>query len=392
MASRHLITSTAQGMVDFINKSPSPWHAVHECKKALLAAGYLELKETDKWDIKPMSKYFVTRNMSTIISFAVGGAYKPGNGFSLMGAHTDSPCIRVKPVSKKENAGYLQVGVELYGGGNWLTWFDRDLRLAGRAIVKEKGHLINRLVHVNRPLMRIPSIAIHLQRDINTNFSPNSENEICPVIATAFQNQLVEQKDVGNGIQSDKHHPLLLNLIAEELGVAAADISDFELCLADYQPANLGGALDEFVFAPRLDNLFNVYTALQAMISFTDEDLASDPCIRVAGFFDHEEVGSTSAQGANSNFQRFILQRLCAGGEDETSFQRSMANSYMVSEDIIAVYYQRRSGTRRQPQLQDETRGEPQRGDAQGDSSQVQHQPEVHHQLLDCLRLTGDRE
>ncbi|XP_067929058.1 aspartyl aminopeptidase-like isoform X2 [Watersipora subatra] len=333
MAGRQWSSNAAQGMIDFINRSPSPWHAVSECKRRLVAAGFQELKEADRWEIQPKSKYFVTRNMSTIISFVVGGTYKPGNGFSIIGAHTDSPCLRVKPISKKKNAGYIQVGVEQYGGGNWLTWFDRDLKLAGRVMVKSQGKIQSRLVDINRPLLRVPHLAIHLQRDVNSKFSPNLESEILPVLATAVQEKLNPTEKIQSGPQTDKHHPALLSLIAKELQVEVEEITDMELCLADYQPSVLGGVYEEFVFAPRLDNLLNVYASLEAIISTCDNEIASEPCIRVASFFDHEEVGSASAQGASSSLQRFILERLSASSEDPEAYHRCIPQSFVISAD-----------------------------------------------------------
>ncbi|XP_076456276.1 aspartyl aminopeptidase-like isoform X2 [Babylonia areolata] len=340
MASKAKVLLAANDFISFINKSPSPFHAVDELKKKLVAHGFQELRERDtrSWKIQPTSKYFVTKNHSTIIAFAVGGQYKPGNGFSIVGAHTDSPCLKVKPVSGKVRSGFCQVGVECYGGGIWNTWFDRDLTVAGRVIVKDGSNLVHRLVNLGGPILRIPHLAIHLQRDINDSFGPNKENHLCPVLNTCVQAKLegydVGCKDTETDGTATKHSPVLIKLLCEEMGVEADQIVDFELCLADTQPAVVGGALDEFIFSPRLDNLLNAYCACQGLLeSLSDGSLDKDPNVRMISLFDNEEVGSQSAQGAGSTFQELVMRRISASPDNLAAFEESIGKSYMISAD-----------------------------------------------------------
>ncbi|KAG6579940.1 Aspartyl aminopeptidase [Phytophthora cinnamomi] len=322
---------TVGAFLQFINKSPSPFHAVYESVQALTAAGFTQLREEDSWKdaVRPNGKYYVTRNQSAVVAFAVGGKYQRGNGFHVIGAHTDSPCLKVKPVSNIESQGWLQVGVETYGGGLFHTWFDRDLGLAGRVIVRENDSSFqSRLLLVDRPILRIPTLAIHLDRKVSEGFTFNKETHLRPVIASAARAELEATTDAKDQPKS-KHASVLLQLIAKELDVKIDQICDFELCLFDTQGANVGGVLEEFIFSPRLDNLCCSWLATHALIKSLD-NLADDENVRVAALFDNEEVGSQSLMGAGSNFMQSVAERVAQGELCGAAARKS----FMVSADM----------------------------------------------------------
>lgn len=324
----------ARGFVEFVNASPSPFHAVEQSAKRLSAAGFSRLHETDPWHLKRGGKYYLTRNESTIFAFSVGGKFTPGaGGFSIIGAHTDSPCLKVKPRSAITSNGFLQVGVQTYGGGLWHTWFDRDLAVAGRVIVKKKDGIHHQLVNIKRAILNIPNLAIHLDRTVNENgFKPNFENNLKPILATAAK---------ALGAKDEAHHPALLEEVAKEAGCAVHEIADFELCLYDVNPSAIGGLKDEFVFSARIDNLMSSFTSLTALIeSATAESIAADPNIRLVSLFDHEEVGSASQQGADSTMMPTVLARILKSVEGADAVKIpdleaiTFRKSFLVSADM----------------------------------------------------------
>lgn len=331
--------------------------------KALLTkAGFTEISERTNWSengvLQRGQKYFLTRNGSSIIAFGVGGKWQPGNGISIVGAHTDSPCLRVKPVSKKNTAkgGYIQVGVETYGGGLWHTWFDRDLSVAGRIIVKDGARFVPKLVNIKKPLLRIPTLAIHLNRGSADKFEFNKETQLLP-IAGLVEKALNKKSDAADTSAektenvdeaefdafapvAKRHEKSIIDLIAEDANVRAEDIEDFELMLYDTQASVLGGLNDEFIFSPRQDNLNSSFATITGLIESV-ENLADDEGIRLAALFDHEEIGSASAQGADSNLLLAVLTRLAhtvfPGAEKEptaSSAFETFSKSFLISADM----------------------------------------------------------
>jgi len=329
------MSATPQQLISFINSTPTPFHLVTESEKLLENAGFTKLEERDAWAKEKMvtqgGKYFYHRNRSTLVAFTVGGHYEPGGEFKVIGAHTDSPVLKVKPVSAKTAHGYVQVAVECYGGGLWHTWFDRDLTLAGCVIVANKeGGFQRRLVNIQRAILRIPSLCIHLQTaEERLKFAPNKETHLQPILA-----MVQESLNKEDSSSKARHSPALLTLLAAELGVEPTQIQDLELSLCDTQPGAVWGLNNEFLSSPRLDNQVHCYTGLNALLEHA-QDLSADTGVSMLCCFDHEEVGSDSAVGAGSPIMSEAISRVlgCFDSTDEM-LKVTIRNSFLVSADV----------------------------------------------------------
>ncbi|KAK8964293.1 putative aspartyl aminopeptidase [Platanthera guangdongensis] len=329
------------GLLNFLNESWTQFHATAEAKRQLIAAGFQLLNESCDWNLQPGGRYFFTRNMSCLIAFAVGEKYSIGNGIHVVAAHTDSPCLKLKPKTASSKSDYLMVNVQTYGAGLWHTWFDRDLSVAGRVILKSgDGSFIHKLVKVKRPILRIPTLAIHLDRSVNTDgFKPNLETHLVPLLA-----RKLKEVSAGKSIEPDSsktaHHPLLLEVLSKELDCKTSEIIGIELNVCDTQPSCLGGGKDEFIFSGRLDNLASSYCAFRSLVdsSKSPSDLADETAIRMVALFDNEEVGSNSVQGAGAPtmFQamRRIVSCLAPDHIGEGAFERTIRSSFLVSADM----------------------------------------------------------
>ena len=304
-------TDRVQSLLDFIDRSPTPFHAVQEITSTLSNKGFIEIKETDAWRLKPNGRYFLTRNDSSLIAFVVGS--KPE--FKIIGAHTDSPNLRLKPQAVYAKNGYLQLGIEVYGGVLLSTWTDRDLSLAGRVVLAGKKNPSTKLVRFKQALLRIPQLAIHLNRNVNKKgLILNEQNHLPPIFS--MQNKSAPDE-------------VLKKMVARELKCKPVNIMGLDLSLYDTQPGALAGAEREFIFSGRLDNLASCHSAMHALT----ESTMKDPATRVIAFYDHEEVGSESAQGAGSPFLKDVLERIILS-EKREGFLRAMANSFFISADM----------------------------------------------------------
>lgn len=302
-------------LCDFIKCSPTPFHAVEQMRKILLAAGFVQLQEQEKWQLHSGGKYFITRNDSSIIALVVGEADAVENGVHIVGAHTDSPCLKVKPNADIYRHGYHQLGLEVYGGVLLNPWFDRDLSLAGRVSCQaEDGSLHHCLLDFERAVALIPSLAIHLDREANEKRTVNKQTDLPAILS------LSKTSD-----EKSSFRELLCNTIREQnLIPNCKQVLDYELSLYDTQAPAVIGLNKEFIASARLDNLLSCFAGLQALL----EADGSQTCVLVCN--DHEEVGSSSAAGANGPMLRDCLVRLCGSEED---LVRCMQNSLLVSAD-----------------------------------------------------------
>ncbi len=304
-----------ENLIDFIYKSPSPFHAVDGVRQMLKAAGYEELCLRERWQLKQGGKYFTHRNGTAIIAFTVGEDVA-ANGARIVVAHTDSPTFRLKPNTFMVSNGMAKLNVETYGGAILHTWMDRPLGVAGRIVVRSEDALRPRkiLVDLHRPIGIIPSVAIHFNRGMNENFSLNKQTDMLPLVGMANGN-------------INEH--TLLSMIAAEAGVAKEDILDYDLNLYDTERGNIVGLDESLVLCPRLDDLQMAYAAVRALVN-TDTPKVT----KVVALFDNEEVGSNTKQGACSPLLNNVLERLAENlNLDAQDRQRMLYNSFLVSAD-----------------------------------------------------------
>lgn len=312
------MSDAARDLIGFIDCAPTPYHAVAECARRLEAAGFEALSEAEAWPQEPGARHYVVRNEGSIAAFERGQARPAEAGFRLVGAHTDSPNLRLKPVADVSAQRLRQLAVEPYGGLLLHTWLDRDLSLAGRVMVREDGVTRMVLVDFGRALLRIPNLAIHLHRELREKgLELDAQKHAVPVL----------------GLEDA---PPLAELLAQELAaqgtarVAPEAIQAFDLMTYDVQPSTLSGVDGAFVHAPRLDNLASCHAALGALLDASAAGAAD--FTRGVVFYDHEEVGSRSAGGAGGTFLADLLERLSGAGHE--ALPRAIARSLLVSADM----------------------------------------------------------
>ena len=296
-----------QHFKEFLQKSPTPFHATKSVEQRLLNEGFIKLLENDSWNLEAGRAYYVIRNDASIIAFNYPGLPALMDGIHMVGAHTDSPALKIKPNPELKKAGVNQLSVEVYGGALLNPWFDRDLSLAGQVSYKtKKGEINSSLIDFKRPMALIPSLAIHLDNEANSNKSINAQKDLPAIISL--------EKD-------QSFHEILKDEISDK---NMDEILSFDLFLYDTQEASNTGLDESLVCAARLDNLLSCFTGLESLIA-SDKKMAS-----LLVFNDHEEVGSSSAHGAESNFLEIVLKRMIGNAED---YARVMNTSMMVSTD-----------------------------------------------------------
>ena len=308
----------AQQLIDFLYESPTAFHAVENTKESLKSNGFVELKEVEKWNLEKGGKYYTTKNDSALIAFTIGNGEIEETGFKIVGAHTDSPTFRIKPNAEmvSENS-YVKLNTEVYGGLIRSTWMDRPLSVAGRVVIKGESPLypVTKLVNIKKPILIIPSLAIHMNREANSGCELNPQKDTLPLLA-----MVTEELEKGNA---------LLNAVAKELGLSKEEIIEFDLFLYEFEKGSIVGLNDEFISAGRLDDLQMVHAGIEAIIK-----APITTGVNVMVCFDNEEVGSSTKQGADSNMLANTLERisLCLGKDREEYF-RALSKSFIISAD-----------------------------------------------------------
>lgn len=306
----------ADDLLRYLDAGPSPYHAVAETAARLEAHGFTRLLEQDAWTLRPGDRRYVIRFGSSIAAFRVGAKPPAEAGLRLVGAHTDSPNLRLKPRPASARDTSLCLDVEVYGSPILATWTDRDLGVAGRVAVAGPAGIEERLVRLDRAVVRLPNVAIHLNRNVNEDgLKLDKHRHLAPVLGGL------------DGVTPPD--AVVRGWLAGAAGCAPDALLGFDLGLFDLQPARFAGLADEYVVSARLDNLASCHAALLGLLAAPDADATA-----VAFLFDHEEVGSDSAEGASGTFARDLLERLVEACPAKGGLPRAAAQSLLVSADM----------------------------------------------------------
>ena len=299
-----------EGLFSFIDKSPSPFHAIEAMKEMLTEAGFIEVQENKSWELKKGGSYFVVRNDSAIIAFQLPN--EEVKGFHMVASHSDSPSFKIKENAELTlDKAYTKLNVEKYGGMIMSSWFDRPLSVAGRVYVHAEQGIEKRMIHFDEDLLVIPNLAIHMNREVNNGVKYSAQTDMCPVLSTT----------------ADKTQ--FATLLSEKAGVNAEDVLGQDLYLYTRQKGLVVGADKDMIMSPRLDDLECAYGSMQALIESTP-----DKFVNICTVLDNEEVGSGTRQGADSDFLYSTLKRIvyAMGGNEET-YMQTVAESFLISAD-----------------------------------------------------------
>ena len=315
-------------LFQFLDSSPVNFLAVDTICKRLNDAGFKSFDASSRLEsVKAGEKFYVVKNDSSIYAFVIGRQPLAEKGFHIICSHCDSPTFRIKPNAEMLREGMLSLNTEVYGGPIMSTWFDRPLSLAGRVIV-ESGDVLRpdtRLLHIRRPLLTIPNLAIHFNRQVNDGVKLSKQTDMLPLMAATVNEEM-------------KKEGVLLSLISEELNISISDILDFDLYLYDTTPPSTFGLLQEMISAGRLDDLSMVHASLEALITASDEGIPEQT--NIMAVFDNEETGSQTKQGAGSPFLRSLIERIIIAQEGRgDDFYRAVEQAFMISADNAHAWH-----------------------------------------------------
>lgn len=318
-------------LLDWLDAATCNFMAVSTIRRELDETGFSELRQHERWDIRPGGKYYVVKNDSAIFAFVIGSQPAAEAGFRIISAHSDSPCFKIKPNAEiYGDGGVVTLNVEKYGGGILYTWFDRPLSISGRVLVKGPDALHPRtlLVDLRRPVCTIPHLAIHFNRQVNEGNKLSVQKDMKPVLGYFSKEEIDDARKEGGFVKK---------MVAEELNISPADIIDYELNLYPFEKPSKVGAEEEYFQSARIDDLSMAFAGLEALLCESDRSQAAT---RILAIFDNEETGSGTKQGAASPVLRDIMERICllqTGNKED--IYRAVAASFMISADDAHAWH-----------------------------------------------------